>query len=505
MRRLAVLTALVATLTASAAFAQTAAVVAIPANPESLDPQNTVDAVSNTITRNIFDFLVSFDEEMDLRPALATSWEFLDDVTLVLELRQGVEFHDGTPWNADAAIANLDRIRTGSLTRSDLLAPYVASVDAHDEYTIQLNLSVPFAPILQNLAHDAMGMISPRNLESMSNTELSRNPVGTGPFVFYTWQEDDAVRLRPNPDYWGGAPQLGGLIFSIVPEPSVRTALLLAGEIDMISGVDPFDARQMEANANVEVINKPSVNYLYLGLNNQRGPLTDPRVRRALNYATDNEAIIENLLLGYAFQADSPLPPAAWGYDSVGVYDYDLDRAAELLAEAGYPDGFEFNLIAPQGRYLMDFDIAEAVQASWGRIGVTVNLLTYDWSTLLSMIRVPVDDAIYDGFILNCGSRTGHASYCLWILFHTSNWAPVSSNRMYYSNPEVDRLLEEVMVTVDEEQQLEHYRRIQEIVVEDAAVVYLHTENTIVALANGLTDVEILPSEQYNFHQARFE
>lgn len=491
-------------LAAAAAPRAKVLVVAIPQNPESLDPQNTVDAVSNTITRNIFDFLIRFDETMELKPALAESWEFKDDRTLVLRLRRGVKFHDGTPWNAQAAKMNLDRLRTEKLKRSDLIEPFVTSIEAIDEFSVQLNLKVPFAPIVRNLAHDAMGMVSPENLKKYNLKQIARQPAGTGPYIFEEWRDGDVIRLKPNPNYWGGAPAVAGLAFKVVPEPSVRAALMRAGEIDMISGVGPADADDLKKQAGIRVINKPSVNYVYLGLNTLRGPLQDKRVRQALNYATDKPSMIKTLLRGYALEADSPLPPAAWGHASLGKYPYDLAKARDLLRQAGFGGGFEFNLITPKGRYLMDYEVAQAIQASWKQIGVKVNLLTFDWGTLLSKVKQPPEKAEYDGFIINCGSRTGHASYCLSILYHSRNWAPVGSNRMYYKNERVDSLLDQVIRTVNEGRQLDLYKQIQQQVFEDAPAIFLYTENVVAALRDGLTGVEILPSEQYNFHRAAF-
>lgn len=487
----------------AAAQAKKVVVVAIPQNPERLDPQNTVDAVSNTITRNVFDFLVRFDEGMNLKPALAESWEWKGDRAIVLKLRKGVKFHDGAPWNAQAAKINLDRLRTEKLRRSDLIEPYVASIDVVDDSTIQLNLKTPFAPMLRNLAHDAMGMVSPEALKKYDAKQIGRQPVGSGPFIFEEWRENDVVRLRANPDYWGGAPKIAGVAFKVVPEPSVRPALLTAGEVDMISGVAPRDAEELKKNEKVQLVNKPSVNYLYLGMNNLRGPLKDKRVRQALNYATDKPGMIKNLLLGYAVAADSPLPPPAWGHANVGQYKYDLGKARELLKAAGYANGFEFNLIAPKGRYLMDYELAEAIQASWKQIGVKVNVLTFDWGTLLAKIKQPPDKAEYDGFIITCGSRTAHASYCLSILYLSSSWAPTGSNRMFYKSEKVDKLMEQVTGTINEKTQAQLYKQIQEQIHEDAPAVFLHTENLVVALRRGLTGVEILPSEQYNFHTAQ--
>lgn len=480
-------------------------VVALPTNPDSLDPQDTVDSQANVVTRNIFDFLVRFDGEMNLQPALAETWTFLDDRTLELNLRRGVTFHDGAEWNARAAKLNLDRLRTQALKRSDLIEPYVESVDVVDEFTVRLNLKVEFAPILNNLAHDAMGMISPKALETNDPQALARRPVGTGPYILEEWREGDHVRLKPNPAYWGGKPQVAGLVFRVVPEPSIRTGLMQTGDVHMISGVAPADAEMLKTVDSVRVINKPSVNYVYMGLNNLHGPLQDARVRQALNYATDKESMISGLLRGYATPSTSTLTPTVWGYANVGSYEYDLDKARKLLKEAGYEDGFEFDLISPRGRYLMDYEVAEAIQGSWEKIGVKVNLLTYEWGTLLNRIKQRPEKAQYDGFILNCGSRTGHASYCLSILYHSNNWAPTSSNRMYFAHETVDHLIDTVTVTIDEDEQRALYQEIQEIVHAEAPVIFLYAEDVIVAMHEDLEGVEILPSEQYNFHRAAFK
>ena len=461
-------------------------IIAFGTDPESLDPNKMTSSPAAMVLSHIAETLLELDEDLKVVPSLAESWEFSEDArALTLHLRRGVVFHDGTPFNAQAVKINLERFNRAIFRF--LLYPRVQVIEVVDDYTVRLHLDIPFVPLIAHLTHAFVAMISPKQIAALEGKDILE-PVGTGPFVFDRWVRGDHIRLVRNPGYWGDKPYLDSVVIRVVPSDATRLVLLETGEVHAIMRVPPLDAPRLAATPGLEVVRIPSVRTIYFGFNHQRAPFTDVRVRQAINYAVDKEAIVREILGGDGGVSTSPISPLIFGYASQEPYRYDPERARQLLAEAGFPHGLKITIHHPTGRYLMDAPITEAVQAYLAEVGIEAELVTMEWAAYLAFTARPLAESTIQMFMLGWGCVTVDADYGLFPLFHTTQWAPMS-NRSFYSNPTVDALLELGRVAPDPVSRKAIYARIQKILWNDAAWLFLHWEGQINAqgaVARGL-------------------
>ncbi len=478
-------------------------VVAQGSDVEDLDPHLMASIPAAIITEHIFDTLVTLDEDFNIVPRLAEDWTISDDgLEYTFELRDDVVFTDGTSFNAEVVKYNIERLLDpGTLA---LLRSYIEmaeSAEVIDEYTVKINLKYPHAPFLSRLTAASNAMVSPEAVEEYGDN-FSRNPVGSSAFKLAEWVPGTELVLERNPDYWGEEPGFETITFVPVPEDSTRMAMLEAGDVDIIVRVPPLDADRLDAEEHIDVINAPSTRAIYAGLNVTFEPLSDPRVRQALNYAVDKEEITETILYGAGRPLDSPLLPEMFPHRQVGPYEFDPDKAKELLAEAGYEDGFEMTFHHPEGRYLMDRRIAEAIQGYLADVGVDVEMETMEWAAYLEFIRKPIEETESNMYLLGWGPWILDGDQMLYPMFLSEQAPPTGSNYGFYENPEVDEYLIQGTSTTDEEERIEAYGKAQEIIWEEAPWVFLHAEEQIIAKHTNLEDVLILPIEQLRFHNA---
>jgi peptide/nickel transport system substrate-binding protein len=444
----------------------------------SLDPISTTEGETFKVTVNIFETLINYGEQdTTLQPGLATEWTPSEDgLEYTLKLREGVKFHDGTDFNADAVVKNFERWMNGDADQFPYYTMFggfkgdeghvIKEVVAEDDFTVKFILNRPQAPFLKNLAMSPFGIASPTALEKFGG-DFMKNPVGTGPFKFVEWKENDRITLEKNADYWmEGYPKLEKIIFRSIPENSARLNALLAGEIDLMDGVNPSDLTQIEGNPDLQTFERPSMNVGYLGFTVNRPPFDNKLVRQALNHAIDKEGIIAAFYGGLAEPAKNPLPPALEGYnDDIEPYPYDLEKAKELLTEAGYPDGFEMELWAmPVPRpYMPDgMKVAEVIQSSFAEIGVKAEIKSVDWGTYLEQ----ASKGEFDAYMLGWTGDNGDPDNFIYTLLDKDSIG--SNNYSYYSNDELHDILIEAQTIPDQEQRNELYKKAQEIIHEDS-------------------------------------
>ncbi|WP_377891532.1 ABC transporter substrate-binding protein [Alkalihalobacillus sp. R86527] len=445
----------------------------------ALDPAAVTDGESFKVTKNIFDTLLTYGEQdTEINPGLAEKWEVSEDgKTYTFMLREGVKFHDGTDFNADSVVFNFERWMNGSEESfyyyKSMFGGFkgdeghvIESVTAKDDYTVEIKLKRPQAPFLKNLAMSPFAIASPDAIEKHGD-KFGENPVGTGPFVFDQWSRNDKIVVTKNEDYWmDGYPKLERVIFRAIPDNSARLNALMAGEIDLMDGLNPSDVQQVEDDANLQTFFRPSMNVGYLGLTSNREPLNNKKVRQALNHAVDKQSIIDAFYAGQAEPAKNPMPSVIGGYnDDIEPYEYDLEKAKALLKEAGYEDGFDMELWAmPVPRpYMPDGQkVAEVIQKSFAEIGVNAEIKSYEWATYLEKAR----NGEADSFLLGWTGDNGDADNFLYVLLDKDNIG--SNNYSYYSNDEVHDILIEAQSTPDEEKRNELYKEAQEIIHEDA-------------------------------------
>lgn len=460
-------------------------VIGFGTDPESLDPNKISSAPAGMVLTHIAETLLLMTEDLKIAPLLATGWQVSEDGrTVVLTLRKGVLFHDGTPFNAAAVKANLERFRKA--TFAFLLFPRVQTIDVVDEHTIRLNLDMPFAPLLSNLSHNFVAMLSPKQFVEGKDI---MDPVGTGPFKFDKWVRGDYVRIVRNPDYWGDKAYLDSVVFKVVPTDATRLVLLETGQVHAIMRVPPLDAPRVAATRGIEVVRVPGVRTIYIGFNVTKAPFTDVRVRQAFNYAVDKEAIVKEILGGAGGVSDAPIMPLIFGHSPQTPYKYDPEKAKALLKEAGIPKGYKVTFHYPTGRYVKDAAIAEAVQAYLRDVGIELELVTMEWAAYLAFMNKPVAESTHVMYMLGWGTVTLDADYGLYALFHSSQWVPTGSARSYYGNPTVDALLDAARTIADPGARKDLYARAISQIWKDAPWLFLHYEGQINAqrtIAKGL-------------------
>lgn len=487
------------------AVAQTL-IIAQGTDPVTLDPHDITDSPSATVSSHIYETLFELTPEGTIEPHLVESYSFSDDgLTLSLTLRDGVTFHDGTPLTAEIVEGSMTRFLDpeNAFTFRFLLAP-IAEMEVTGDLSIDMTLNEPFAPLLSHLTHSSTAIVLPSAVEEFGE-DFGQNPVGTGPFSFGSWNRGERVDLVRYDGYWGNAAGVEGVAFLAVPENTTRMAMVESGEAHVAVRVPPQDFARLTALADVTVENVSSVRTIYIYFNHTMEPFTDARVRQAVNYAVNKQDIADFVTGGAVRPSDAAIAPGIFGYTSAGQYEYDPERARELLAEAGYPDGFTTTLYAPTGRYLQDIQIAEAVQTQLAEVGINASIETLEWSAYLAVTREPAGENEVPMAMLGWGTVTGDADYGLYPLFHTAQHVPDGSNRAFYSNAEVDALLEEARTNTDPDRREEIYAQVLQILHDEAAWLFLHSETQLVAVRDNVQGLVIHPTERILAFNATIE
>jgi glutathione transport system substrate-binding protein len=461
---------------------------------ESLNIHMVTASPSYSVLEHIYETLFYMNPEGELEPVLAESMEPGDGNNFVLRLRQGVQFTDGTPFNADAVKANLDWVLdpdNGAPFR--FLIVNIEEVVVVDEYTVELRLDSPFAPLSAHLSHGALAMMSPALLEQGLDA-MAENAAGTGPYMLENWRRDDAVTLRRNPDYWGDQPAIETVVFRVIREDGARLVEIEAGTVDVAIRVPPAEAARLEADPNINIVTTPGLRTIYIFFNTLEEPFTDVRVRQAVNYAVDVEAIVRDLFEGAARVSDAPFAPPIFGYSPQEPYARDLARARELLAEAGIAEGTRVVLYHPTGRYIQDALVADAVRSQVREAGLDVELRTLEWPQYVPHIRREQPENDIQFAMLGWGVPTVDADYALFALFHSSEHPP-GFNGAFYTNPRVDELLEEARTNPDSDARLRAYDEAISLIWEDAPWLFLYSEVQITAIRSNVDGFIVHPDE----------
>ncbi len=478
--------------------------VAIGTDLDTVDPHGQTTTLVTNVVRHVYESLLWFDANGNVIPWLAEKWEISPDgLTYTFYLRKGVKFHDGTEFNATVVKANIDRWidPTVRVPLRSQLGP-VKEAEVVDTYTVKIYLKEPFAPFLRSVANYLL--ITSLDVIKKFGNQTITEVVGTGPYKFVSWEKGKRVILERNDDYWGSKPPIKRIEWLIIPEASTRLAALLAGDVDFAFNLPPTDLDRVKNDPRFEVLTPTSNRVIFITIL-PKGPLKDPRVRQALNYAVDKNAIINNVLYGLAIPADSPIPPHFFGYARMEPYSYDPQRARKLLEEAGFPFDRKLVLLHPTGRYLQDKQVAEAVQAYLSRIGLQIELRTMDWPSFVASITKPLDQKDYDLLLLGWGPGVADAHFTLHGQFHSLQAPPRGLAAAHYNNSEVDSLLDQAMGELNEAKRAELYKRAIEIIWRDAPWIFLYTQKWFYASTKDLKGYWIyVDGEMVFFYKAYF-
>ena len=485
-------------LISSIAFAQQADVlrIAVVTEPTSLDPITTNNIPSRLVFMQIHDGLVAYGQDLSIQPALAESWEISEDGRVyTFRIREGVTFHNGDPLtSADAAYA-ISTSQNPDLQSQWLgILSGVLSVETPDDQTLVVRLEEPDASFLDQITY--LGIPNSVVHASVGADAYAINPVGTGPFKFESWSRGERVVLAANPDYWVAAPNLDRVEFRAIPERSVAAIELEAGGVHVAQSLAAEDLLRLEDHDDIVIDSVATLSYYYVAINQQSGPLADPQVRRALQYAIPMDQFVDTIFQGVgAIRAYSSFAPTNQAYDEGLVADYpeyDPETARELLAEAGYPDGFSTTIYTPTDSNRRQ--IAELMQAALSQVGITAEVSPVEFGTLLPLT--------YSGeapmWILGWTNGVDPNNY-IYEMFHSdpAAWAEdaVTFNSVRYDNPEVDALVEEARRITDIDERLEIYREAARIVfLEDVAHIPAYHQTSTMAYLDTVQDLVVDPN-----------
>jgi peptide/nickel transport system substrate-binding protein len=354
--------------------------------PVSLDPTVDINKTSINVQYTMFDPLVNNTPDNEIIPWLATSWEPVEPTRWRFNLREGVTFHNGEPFNAESVAFSVDAYNNSQGEGSKLFG-FIQDVEVVDDLTVDIITDKPNPIVPRTMAF--LMALPPQYYAEQGPEAFTLAPVGTGPFEFDEWQTGVQIKVKANPDYWRGAPRLDEVFFKPGPEASTRAALLETGEADIIANVPPELADQLATKDGLRVSQTPSLRMIFVEFNPFEPPFDDVRVRQAFNHAVDKESLINNILGNYATRIKGVVLPGWLGYnpDALTDYEYDPEKARQLLADAGYADGLEADFWFPIGRYLKDKEVAEAIAGQLQEVGVTLKMEGSDIGTLVQRIH----------------------------------------------------------------------------------------------------------------------
>ncbi len=471
----------------------------------SIDPHYHNVGPNNTIAAHIFDRLVDQDEQQRLIPGLATSWKAIDDTTWEFKLRQGVTFHDGTPFGAPDVLATFKRVPWVPNSPSSFSASVrpIAEVVVVDDLTLHFKTAKP-APLLANdLA--SVNIISRKAVEAPT-AEFNSGPaaIGTGPYKFVSFQAGDRVVLARNDAYWGAKPHWKDVVVRVMPNNATRTAALLSGDVQIIDAVPSVDLAAIKKAPNLTMASITSNRLIYLHLDSFRdetpmvtdkagqplkaNPLKDPKFRAALSHAINRKAIVDRIFEGEAIAAGGFLPEGFFGASAKFQPDaYDVDLSKKLLAEAGFPNGLGMTIHGPSDRYPNADKVIQAIGPMFTRAGIETKVQTQPWSTYATQSAAPT--YAFSVMLVGWGSGTGEISSPLRALVATPNkdkgWG--ASNRGRYSNPKLDAMIDEVMATIDDKKREALMQEATALAMQDHAIIPLFYNVNSWAMKKGLT------------------
>jgi peptide/nickel transport system substrate-binding protein len=477
-------------------------VVGLVAEPVNLDPAQVTDFNSNRVGRRIVEPLVTFAEETtQIVPGLAESWTVSPDgLQYTFKLRKGVKFHDGTPFNADAVKFAFERQinpehpfnKLGKYPFAGFNFGTLKTVEVVDDHTVQFVMKEPRASFLTILAGAAATIVSPTAVRKWG-ADYPNHPAGTGPFRFVSWDRGQRIVLEKNPDYWKFPVKVDRVIFRPIVEDQARLTELLTGNLDLAVNLPPDFIAQLENDPRVTVLRGQGAHVWYLGINNQKKPFDDKRVRQAMNYAVNKEAIVRDVLKGTGLVSAGPVLPGTWGAEAgLKPFPYDPDRARKLLAEAGHAGGLATTLWVPESGSGMQSPVAMAtvIQSNLKAVGITVGLQTMEWGAFLAKLRTKEQEL----FALSWAAGNEDPDLVMYPLLHSSQWTPNGPNRALYKNPKFDDLLQQARLLTDPAKRAELYRQAQRLLVDDPPWIFIDHEIQVGALSKRVQGFRLHPS-----------
>ncbi|SFM88997.1 glutathione transport system substrate-binding protein [Izhakiella capsodis] len=478
--------------------------VAVGSNFTTLDPYDANDTLSQAVAKSFYEGLFGFDKNMKLKNVLAESYQVSPDgLTYTIKLRPGVKFQDGSDFNAEAVKVNLDRASNpeNHLKRYNLFDA-VAKTEALDAHTVKITLSQPFSAFINTLASPAAAMISPTALKKYGK-DIGFHPVGTGPYQFDAWNQTDFVKVKKFSDYWHkGYPKLDSITWRPVVDNNTRAAMLQTGEATFAFPIPYEQAVLLEKSNKVDLVATPSIMQRYISLNVTRKPFDNPKVREALEYAINRQALVKVAFAGYASPATGIVPPAIQFSRSYPAIQYNPARARELLKEAGFPDGFTTTLWSSHNHSTAQ-KVLQFTQQQLAQVGIKVQVRAMDAGLRSAEVEGKGQkESDVRMFYTGWSASTGEANWALTPLFATTSWPPAIFNTAFYSNKQVDQDLEDALKTTDNEKKAALYKDAQDRIWNDHPWIPLVVEKLVSAKSKNLSGFYVMPDTAFSFDEA---
>ncbi|CAN0626669.1 glutathione ABC transporter periplasmic binding protein [Burkholderia multivorans] len=486
------------------AFAQQTAMIAVGETFTTMDPYDANDTVSLAAAKSFYEGLFGFDKDMKLVNVLATGYTASPDAKVyTVKLRQGVKFQDGTDFNADAVKLVFDRVTdpANKLKRYNLFR-VIEKTEAVDPYTVKFTLREPFSAFVNTLAHPSAAMISPAALKKWGR-EIGLHPVGTGPFEFVEWKQTDDMKVKKFAGYWKkGYPKIDMIDWKPVIDNNTRAALMKAGQADFAFRIPYEQVADLRGNPKIDVVERPSIVVRYISLNTLQKPFDNPKVRQALNYAINKDALAKVAFSGFAVPSPGVVPPGVDYAIKTGPWPYDPAKARALLKEAGYPNGFESTLWSGYNNTTSQ-KVIQFVQQQLAQVGVKVQVQALESGERVAKVESAQDPATAPVrmFYIGWSSSTGEANWALSPLLASASKPPKLFNTAYYQNGLVDDDLEKALGTTDRAKKAEYYAAAQKQVWADAPWIFLVQEKIVYARSKRLQGMYVMPDGAFSFDE----
>lgn len=473
--------------------------VALSGDAISLDPVASNDNQSCNATRNMYEGLVELDENDEIVPALAESWEHPDDLTYIFKLKEGVKFHNGEELKASDVVFTLKRAIEAPNVKHLFDTIDIDSVIAKDDYTVEFKLSEPYAAIMDNLCHPG-GFIVSEKAVTEGGADYQMHPVGTGALKFVSWQKANSIEMERFEDYHGEKTQYEKLVMRIIPEPTNRTIELESGGVDLAFDIAPNDVKKVEDNGDLKLIRTLDYGTTYLGFNTKKAPLDNPKVREAISYAIDMDEIVKAVFLGIGETATGPMPPTLKYSiaEDIQPKKRDVEKSKALLKEAGLEDGFKTSISTNDNKDRVDMATAMKQQLSEVGIDVTINVL--EWSAFNDLIK----NGEQDMFEIAWTADSTDPDTFMYPCFHSSAQGE-GGNYIYLDDPEVDELLEKARAAQEDSERAEYYKKAQEKLMEITAWIPEHYKEILVGAKKNIEGAEITKYGHHRLTKVTFD
>jgi peptide/nickel transport system substrate-binding protein len=483
-------------------------VIGMEAEISSFDPAVMTGTSTFRPVSSMFDMLTNlWDQTTDIQPDLAESWEIAPDaMSVTMKLRPDVKFHDGTALDADAVVFSFERMLNqespdyhGPYAFPGFFYPSYKTSTAVDPLTVRFDLTQADATFFSALVWNTGAIVSPTAAKA-AGKDFQNTPVGAGPFKFVSWEKDVLTTMEAFPDYWNGAPKLKTLLWKPIVEEAARFNQLLSGEVDFIVSLYPQFVPVIQANPDLQLIQGPSLHTWWCYLNMHFEPFTKLEVRQAMNHAIDRQALITNVLQGTAVESKSWSWPDTWSYaDDVTSYPYDPEKAKALLAEAGYPNGFDLPYIVPASGSGMvaPKEIATAMQADLAKVGVNVQIETMEWISYIAAVASGLDDINGKQFgMCQMSWMNPVADPGLYVEYVSAGQGDaLGLNLSYYDNADYNKLLADARLITAEEERAELYKQAQRIFADDAPWLFMFHSNFVTAARRNVEGIILSPNQ----------